>query len=116
MDRRILQAKGARELGRRWNGLYYLIECPSCGEQRWIAKHDYLRSPLKWCVHCNWLKACRMGRKKMAQTRLEKIKQLLVCKRCGNRAFYEDEEGWDCIICGCIIYKHRVKLASLVKV
>ena len=117
MNSPILQVKTASELGKRWGGKYYRIRCPRCREERWVASHDYMRLHFTgMCTKCSCVGNNAIGRKMRLLNREERIKKLLVCLKCGSKAFYEDEDGWGCLICGRIIYKDRVKLASLVKV
>lgn len=95
---------------------YYLVKCPGCPESRWVQRWNYLRSPDALCFTCTIRRKSKRGNKRSAEIREEKIKQRLVCKHCGSKVFYECEDGWGCLYCGCIVYKDRVKLASLVKV
>lgn len=90
----------------------YLVLCFKCRRERWVRRDHYGVAPNAICGYCQRAQ----NNKSKSEATLAKIKKLLVCDRCGSRAFYEDEEGWGCIICGRIIYKDRVKLANLVKV
>lgn len=86
--------------------------CPKCGGVRHRRNFDNRNSPNALCTKCH----LRDARKAKHLKRLALIGRLLICKRCGGKVFCEDEDGWGCLYCGKVIYKDRVKLASLVKV
>ena len=86
--------------------------CPKCGGVRHRRKVDNRRNPNALCTKCH----LRDARKVKHLKRLALIGRLLVCRRCGGKVFQETIESWDCIFCGCVVYKDKVKLASLVKV
>ena len=86
--------------------------CPKCGDVRHRRNFDNSMNPNALCTRCH----LREARKAKLQKRLALMGRLLKCRRCGGRVFQPTNESWDCIFCGHVVYKDRVRLASLVKV